>query len=36
MSGYLVFAWHWPSSDPSLWLANDDPLKSQLAIENAS
>ena len=36
MSGYLVFAWHWPSNDPSLWLANDGPLQSQLAIENGS
>jgi hypothetical protein len=35
MEGYLVFAWAWPSADPSLWLANNVPLQQQLAIENA-
>jgi hypothetical protein len=35
MEGYLVFAWHWPSNDPSLWLANHPELRFQLAVENA-
>ena len=34
MEGYLVFAWHWPSTDSSLWLANHPELQSQLAKEN--
>ncbi len=36
MEGYLVFAWAWPTSDSSLWLANNLPLQRQLAIENAT
>jgi hypothetical protein len=34
MEGYLVFAWNWPRSNRSLWLANDPELKRQLVIEN--
>jgi hypothetical protein len=34
MTGYLVFAWRWPSSDSSLWLANHPELQAQLKIEN--
>ena len=36
MQGYLVFAWHWPQSDSSLWLANHPELQSQLAVENGA
>jgi hypothetical protein len=36
MEGYLVFAWHWPACDPSVWLANHPELQAQLALENAS
>jgi hypothetical protein len=35
MEGYLVFAWHFPDNDPSLWLANNLPLQAQLALENS-
>jgi hypothetical protein len=35
MQGYLVFAWHWPSGNSSLWLANNHSLQGQLARENA-
>jgi Calcineurin-like phosphoesterase len=35
MDGYLVFAWHWPDGQESLWLANHPELQSQLAVENA-
>jgi hypothetical protein len=35
MEGYLVFAWHFPDDNPSLWLANNPALQRQLAIENA-
>ena len=35
MEGYLVFAWRWPASDPSLWLANNTGLRLQLSVENA-
>jgi hypothetical protein len=34
MTGYLVFAWRWPSGDSSLWLANHPELQAQLKIEN--
>jgi hypothetical protein len=34
MQGYLVFSWRWPEWDPSLWLANNPELQSQLAEEN--
>jgi hypothetical protein len=33
-SGYLAFAWRWPSNDSSLWLANHPELQDQLKIEN--
>lgn len=36
MEGYVVFAWHWPSGSPSMWLANHLELEDQLAIENGS
>jgi hypothetical protein len=36
MEGYLVFAWHWPDCDSSVWLANHPELQAQLALENAS
>jgi hypothetical protein len=35
MQGYLVFAWHWPRDNPSLWLAYNRGLQAQLARENA-
>jgi hypothetical protein len=35
MVGYFVFAWDWPQSDPSYWLANHPDLLSQLQVENA-
>jgi hypothetical protein len=35
MEGYLVFAWHFPDNDPSLWLANNLALQAQLALENS-
>jgi hypothetical protein len=35
MDGYLVFAWHWPPSNRSLWLANHRELQAQLKKENA-
>lgn len=35
MQGYLVFAWHWPRNNPSIWLAKNRPLQAQLARENA-
>lgn len=35
MEGYLVFAWHWPRDDSSLWLANHPELQAVLAEENA-
>jgi len=34
MTGYLVFAWRWPSGDSSFWLANHPELQAQLKIEN--
>lgn len=34
MSAYLVFAWHWPPENRSLWLQNNRPLQKQLALEN--
>jgi hypothetical protein len=33
MTGYLAFAWRWPSSTSSLWLANHPELQTQLATE---
>jgi hypothetical protein len=36
MEGYVVFAWHWPSGSPSMWLANHPEFQDQLAIENGS
>jgi hypothetical protein len=36
MEGYLVFAWHWPPRDRSLWLANHPELQRQLSVENGS
>jgi hypothetical protein len=35
MTGYLVFAWRWPSGHPELWLANQPALQQQFAVENA-
>jgi hypothetical protein len=35
MAGYLVFAWRFPADQPSLWLANNPALLSQLALENS-
>jgi len=35
MEGYLVFAWRWPPGQPSLWLRDNQPLRAQLAAENA-
>jgi len=35
MEGYLVFAWRWPRDQPSLWLQDNQPLRAQLAVENA-
>jgi hypothetical protein len=35
MEGYLVFAWRYPDDKPSSWLANNRPLRRQLAVENA-
>src|SRR4051794_2940607 len=34
MEGYLVFAWRYPPDRPSTWLANNVPLRRQLAKEN--
>jgi acid phosphatase len=34
MLDYLVFAWRWPTSASSLWLANQPGLLSQLSAEN--
>jgi hypothetical protein len=34
MSGYFVFAWSWPTTNPSLWVENTKPLLSQLRAEN--
>jgi hypothetical protein len=34
MTGYLVFAWRWPSGHNSLWLANHPELQAQLRTEN--
>jgi len=34
MEGYIAFAWAWPAGSPSIWLANQPALKSQLALEN--
>jgi hypothetical protein len=36
MEGYLVFAWHYPDCDSSVWLSNHPELQAQLALENAS
>jgi hypothetical protein len=36
MRGYLVYAWHYPEDNPSLWLANNSALRHQLALENAA
>jgi hypothetical protein len=36
MEGYVVFASHWPSGSPSMWLANHLELEDQLVIENGS
>ncbi|HET7047345.1 MAG TPA: DNRLRE domain-containing protein [Solirubrobacteraceae bacterium] len=36
MLSYLVFAWRQPAATPSLWLANQPALVSQLTIENAA
>ena len=36
MEGYLVFSWHWPPNQKSLWLANHPELQRQLSIENGS
>jgi hypothetical protein len=36
MEGYIVFAWHWPDNDSSLWLANHPELQAQLDVENQS
>jgi hypothetical protein len=36
MTGYLVFAWRWPSGDSSLWLANHPELQAQLRLENGA
>ena len=35
MEGYLVFGWKWPRNAPPRWLANNEGLREQLAIENA-
>jgi hypothetical protein len=35
MKGYFVFAWDWPSSDPSYWLINHSDVLAQLKLENA-
>lgn len=34
MLSYLVFAWRWPDSDPTLWLENHPEVQDQLKIEN--
>jgi hypothetical protein len=34
MEGYLVFAWHFPDDQPTLWLANNLPLQLALRREN--
>jgi hypothetical protein len=34
MESYLVFAWRYPDSDPTRWLANNANLKDALRLEN--